>query len=91
MGDSREAKSKCHAAIWRGEAFLQFPFRDSGKTVAREAFTRSEPRKDNRHAAANRFADGELASRAHEQERRFAIFLESGNMRAKQINLGWNC
>jgi hypothetical protein len=55
--------------------------------VTRKAFTRAEPRKDNRHAAADGFADDELASPAHEQERRLTIFLEPGNMRAEQINL----
>ena len=37
-------------------------------------------------AAANRFPDGELAPPAHEQERRFAVFLKPGNLCVVQIN-----
>jgi len=37
-------------------------------------------------AGANRFPDGELAPPAHEQERRFAVFLKPGNLCVMQIN-----
>ena len=46
----------------------------------------AEPRKTDRHAAANRLARRKMTFGAHEQQRRFAVFLKSGNVRAVQIN-----
>ena len=48
--------------------------------LALAAFSEEDP-------STNRFASREATRLAHEQDRRFAIFLKPGNMRAEQIDL----
>src|SRR5947207_12858918 len=67
---------------------MQFPEADARKSVGGLAFPRCEPGKNNRHAAANGLAGHEAAELAGEEQRRFALFLEVGDMRAVKVNLG---
>src|SRR5207253_6189425 len=59
-----------------------------GKAVGRFPFARSKPGKDHGDSTANRLAWGKAAEKAGKEQRRFALFLKIGHVRAVQVNLG---
>ena len=56
--------------------------------MSRIAFASAKPRVTDWHATTNRLPRFENAFFAHEEQRGLAVFLESGDVRAIEINFG---
>jgi hypothetical protein len=78
-----------HPAVGQREAFVQLPIREPGKAVRRFlAFARSEPWKNDRHAAAYGRVILKAAELAAEQQRFFAVLLKVRHLPAVQVDFG---
>jgi hypothetical protein len=82
----RQTLTNRHRAVLAGGSLNQLPRPDTNEAMRGFSFALAEPRKTDGHPAADRLARGKPAEPAHEQQWRFATFLETGDVRAVQIN-----
>ena len=87
-GGRGKGKEKNDGAVGNGGGFDELPTGGAGEAVGDIAIAAAEPGETDGDAAANGFIRGEKALGAHEEERRFAIFLERGDVGAMSVDLG---